>query len=64
MRQQEARGRADSPATLVAIIVAARRAGDRELERETRRRLEEQFRVKLTFARDLDIGELDRRALA
>jgi hypothetical protein len=43
--------RAESPATLVAIIVAARRAGDRELEREARRRLEERFGVKLSFVR-------------
>jgi hypothetical protein len=49
--------RSESPATLVAIIVAARRAGDRELERETRRRLEERFRVKLSFARSPDTGE-------
>ena len=42
----------DSPATLVAIIVAARRAGDRELERETRRKLEERFGVKVNFARE------------
>ena len=39
----------ESPATLVAIIVAAVRAGDRELEREARQRLEERFSVKLTF---------------
>ena len=42
----------ESPATLVAIIVAARRAGNRELEREMRRQLEERFRVKLSFARE------------
>jgi hypothetical protein len=54
MKQQEASGQTDSPATLVAIIIAARRAGDRELERETRRRLDEQFRVRLSFARGPD----------
>jgi hypothetical protein len=43
----------DSPATLVAIIVAARRVGDRDLEREMRSRLEERFGVKLVFAREL-----------
>lgn len=42
----------ESPATLVAIIVAARRAGNRELEREMRRQLEQQFRVKLSFVRE------------
>jgi hypothetical protein len=41
----------DSPATLVAIAIAARRAGDRELEREIRRRLEERYGVRLTFTR-------------
>jgi len=42
--------RFESPATLVAILVAARRSGDQELEREARRKLEERFGVKLTFA--------------
>jgi hypothetical protein len=41
----------DSPATLVAIIVAARRAGDRALEREMRRQLDERFGVRLSFER-------------
>jgi hypothetical protein len=50
MRSENDR-RSDSPATLVAIIVAARRAGDRELEREARQQLEERFGVRLTFAR-------------
>jgi hypothetical protein len=45
-------GTSESPATLVAIIVAARRAGDRELERDARRKLEDRFGVKLNFARD------------
>lgn len=43
----------DSPATLVAIVVAARRAGDRELEREARWKLEDRFGVRLSFAREL-----------
>ena len=38
-----------SLATLVSILVAARRIGDRDLERETRRQLEERFGVRLTF---------------
>jgi hypothetical protein len=42
-----------SPATLVAIIVAARRAGDRELEREARHELQSRFGVKLHFASEL-----------
>jgi hypothetical protein len=49
--KQECRA-TESPSTLVAIIVAARRAGDRELEQDARRRLQERFRVKLSFARD------------
>ena len=43
----------ESPSTLVAIVVAARRAGDRELEKDARRKLEERFGVKLNFAREL-----------
>jgi hypothetical protein len=56
-REQSA---SESPATLVAIIVAARRAGDRELERDARRCLEERFGVRLTFARDCDRKEVAR----
>jgi hypothetical protein len=47
----------ESPSTLVAIIVAARRAGDRELEKDARRKLEERFGVKLNFARELQDGK-------
>jgi len=47
----------ESPATLVAIIVAARRAGERELERSMRRELEERHRVKLNFAKDPQPGK-------
>ena len=49
----------ESPATLVAIIVAARRAGNRELEREMRRQLEQRFHVRISFAQkphDLETG--------
>lgn len=41
----------DSPAALVAIVVAARRANDRTLERSARQELEKRFNVKLTFGR-------------
>ena len=41
----------DSPAALVAIVVAARKAGDRELERAAKRELQERFGVKIGFAR-------------
>jgi hypothetical protein len=43
---------AESPATLVAIIVAARRGGMKSLEREMRRQLEREFGVRLSFIRD------------
>jgi hypothetical protein len=43
-------GPSDSPAALVAIIIAARRANDRELERSARRELDRRFNVKLSFA--------------
>lgn len=43
-------GTAD-PATLVAIVIAARRAGNRELERRMRRELEQDHGVKLSFAK-------------
>ena len=42
----------ESPATLFAIIVAARQAGNRELEREMRRQLEQRFQVKVNFVRE------------
>ncbi|MDZ7620757.1 MAG: hypothetical protein U1E05_27455 [Patescibacteria group bacterium] len=41
-----------SPANLVAIAVAARRGGDRELERGALTSLEQRFGVKLRFLRD------------
>jgi hypothetical protein len=41
----------DSPAALVAIVVAARRANDRALERSARQELEKRFNVKLAFSR-------------
>jgi hypothetical protein len=43
---------ADSPATIVAIIVAAHKIGDRELERMMRARLEQDHGVKLVFVRE------------
>ena len=43
----------DSPATLVAIIVAARKVGDRELECAMRERLLDEYGVKLVFVREL-----------
>jgi len=41
----------DSPATLVAIIFAAHKVGDRELELEMRERLKERYGIKLVFSR-------------
>jgi len=40
-----------SPATLVAIIVAARNSKDRDLERTAKKELRERFGVNLTFQR-------------
>jgi hypothetical protein len=51
----------ESPATLVAILVAAHRVQDRELEREARQKLEERFGIKLTFKRQTDQGWADAR---
>jgi len=48
--------RVERPATLVAIIVAARRAGDRELERSARQQLQSRFGVKLTFTQGTNAG--------
>lgn len=42
----------DSPSTLVAILVAAHKIGDRDLERRMRDRLETDHRVRLTFLRE------------
>ena len=42
-----------SPAALVAVIVAAKRTGDKDLERSARIELERHFGVKLSFAKDL-----------
>lgn len=39
-----------SPAALVAIIRAARMAGDKDLERAAKQELSERFGIKLTFA--------------
>jgi len=39
----------DSPMALVAIIRAARTAGDRELERAARQLLRERYQVDLVF---------------
>lgn len=50
MSETEATAFQPSPATLVAIIVAARRSGDRELEREMRRRLQEKHGIKVQIA--------------
>lgn len=39
----------DSPATLVAILWAAHRTGDRDLERHALRELENYYGLKITF---------------
>ena len=47
------------PSTLVAIIVAARRSGDRELERQTRRTLEAEHGMRISFAQAAKEGRDD-----
>jgi hypothetical protein len=42
----------ESPATLVAILVAARKVGDRDLVRAMRERLESEHGVRLVFLRE------------
>jgi hypothetical protein len=44
-----------NPETLIAEIVAARRAGDRDRERAARQKLKSQFCVKLLFADELEV---------
>ena len=43
--------RFESPAELTAILVAAHKVGDRELERAARRELEERYGIQISFAR-------------
>jgi len=43
-----------SPETLVAIIVAAKRSGDRELERQAKAALKEQFGITLAFSSPIE----------
>jgi hypothetical protein len=40
------------PPVLVAILIAARRTGDRLLETVARRELEQRHRIKIRFGRD------------
>ncbi len=47
------------PSTLVAIIVAARRSGDRDLEREARRTLADQHGMRVSFAARAEEGRRD-----
>jgi hypothetical protein len=49
----------DSPSSLVAIIVAARRARDKELERAAKTELETRFGVRLSFVRPSQEGGRD-----
>lgn len=49
MEQQESKSQ--SPATLVAILVAAKRAGDRDLESYARHELEQRHRMRISFMR-------------
>jgi hypothetical protein len=52
----------ENPATLVAILVAAHKVGDRDLEREMRSRLQLEHGVRLVFSRGGKwTGEMSRR---
>lgn len=44
---------AANPTTLVAILIAAHKTDDRDLEREARRRLEDEHGIKLRFMRPM-----------
>ncbi len=41
----------ESPATLVAIAVAARKAGYLDVEKDARRKLEERYGLKINFSK-------------
>jgi hypothetical protein len=43
------------PPVLVAILIAARRTGDRLLETVVRRELAQRHRIKVQFARDPEV---------
>ena len=43
------------PPILLAILIAARRTGDRLLETVARRELEERYQIKISFARKRDV---------
>ena len=45
---------AERPEDLISILVAAKRAGNRQLESKARHRLEVEFGVTLSFACELD----------
>jgi hypothetical protein len=49
-KKMHATQEANNAPTLVAIVIAARRAGDRDLERYAKGRLRDQHGVKLSFA--------------
>lgn len=42
----------ESPATLVAILICAHRAGDRDLERIAKTRLEHMHGMRIVFVRE------------
>jgi hypothetical protein len=43
------------PPVLLAILIAARRTGDRLLETVARRELEQRHRIKIRFGRDREV---------
>lgn len=52
--QGERLGTADPP-VLIAILIAARRTGDRLLETVARRELEQRHGIKIRFGRDSEV---------
>ncbi len=52
------------PPILLAILIAARRTGDRLLETVARRELEDRHRIRIQFARDSAREERMQTAIA
>jgi hypothetical protein len=50
----------DNPPLLLAILIAARRSGDRRLESLARRELEQRHRIKVSFASEKGVTPCGR----
>ena len=49
------------PPVLLAILIAARRAGNRLLETVARRELEQRHRIKISFGRNPEVTPCNQR---